>query len=140
MKPKGVLLFVDDDRSEYERFGEVLHTMVDNELLYAPNGEEGLKLIHEHKDALFMIISDINMPLMNGLELKRVIEGTPILKMRAIPFIFRTVHDNVVVTKEAYSLGIQGLFIKTEDAGTLRRQIEIILQFWIAAVHPNILD
>jgi response regulator RpfG family c-di-GMP phosphodiesterase len=140
MKPKGMLLFVDDNRQEFEMFREVFRTFSDNELLYAENGEEGLKLIHEYKYSLFMIISDINMPKMNGLEMKRIVEGTPILKIRSIPFVFRTVHNNVVVIKEAYSLGIQGLFIKTEDPEELRGQIDLILKFWTKAVHPNTLD
>lgn len=133
-------MFVDDDRDAYELFKEAFATFADNEILYAENGEEGLKLLQAHRNHLFMIISDINMPKMNGLEMKRIIEGTPELKIRAIPFMFRTVHDNVVVTKEAYSLGIQGLFIKTDDAALLRRQIGTILQFWDMAVHPNTLD
>lgn len=140
MKPKGVLIVVDDDRAEYELLKEAIHTFIDNEVLYAENGEEGLKLIHAHKHNAFMIISDINMPVMNGLEMKRTIEGTPLLKIRSIPFIFRTVHNNVVVTKEAYSLGIQGLFIKTEDLAQLHRELELILKLWTAAVHPNTLD
>ncbi len=140
MKPKGILIVVDDDRHEYDLFKEAFATFADNEILYAENGEEGLKLIHEHKHSLFMIVSDINMPKMNGLEMKRTIEGTPVLKIRSIPFIFRTVHNNVVVTKEAYSLGIQGLFIKTDNRKELEKQIGLILEFWTRAVHPNTLD
>jgi CheY-like chemotaxis protein len=140
MKPKGILLFVDDDRKEYEMFREAFKPFADNEILYAENGEEGLKLIHKHKDNLFMIVSDINMPKMNGLEMKRIVEGTPILKIRSIPFVFRTVHNNVVVTKEAYSLGIQALFIKSDDPAEVRNQIDLLLKFWTTAVHPNTLD
>jgi response regulator RpfG family c-di-GMP phosphodiesterase len=140
MMPKGMLIFVDDDPDEYEMFKDVFNTFYDNEVKYVKNGEEGLKLITEHKDHIFMIVSDINMPKMNGLEMKRIIEGTPLLKIRSIPFVFRTVHDNAVVTKEAYGLGIQGLFIKSADIEVVHKQIDMIINYWTLAVHPNTLD
>ena len=40
------------------------------------------------KDELFLIISDMNMPKMNRLELKRAIDDDVILKKKSIPFIF----------------------------------------------------
>jgi response regulator RpfG family c-di-GMP phosphodiesterase len=77
MRPKGILIFVDDDPDEYEMFKDAFHTVYDNEVKYAENGEEGLKLIMENKDRIFVIVSDINMPKMNGLEMKRIIEPRP---------------------------------------------------------------
>lgn len=140
MEPKGIVIFVDDDQHEYVMFKRAFETFCKNEILYAENGEDALALIHENKDNIFMIVSDINMPKMNGLELKRIIEGTPLLKIKSIPFVFRTAHNNVVVIKEAYSLGIQGLFIKTADMKDLYTHIEILLKYWTVAVSPNILD
>jgi CheY-like chemotaxis protein len=140
MKPKGKIIIVDDDADECDFFSHALKKVCDNEILCAHNGEEGLKLIHEHKDNTFIIVSDINMPKMNGLEMKRVIEGTPELKLKAIPFIFQTTHDNVVVIKEAYSLNIQGLLFKTCDLNELQKRVELILTYWTTVVHPNTLD
>lgn len=140
MELKGKIIFVDDDRHEYDLFKRTFEKFSKNEIIYGRDGEEGLELIHKNKDNIFMIVSDINMPRMNGLELKRMIEGTPILKIKSIPFVFRTAHNNVVVIKEAYSLGIQGLFIKTADPKDLYDHIEILLKCWTTAVHPNILD
>jgi CheY-like chemotaxis protein len=140
MNPKGILIFIDDDHDEFVLFKRVFATFSDNEIKYAANGEAGLKLVHEHKDNIFMIISDINMPVLNGLELKRMIEGTPALKIKSIPFVYRTTHNNVVVIKEAYGLGIQGLFIKSAELKDLQTEIDLLLRYWMVAVHPNILD
>jgi response regulator RpfG family c-di-GMP phosphodiesterase len=140
MKPKGKIILVDDDADEWDFFSRTLKKVCDNEILCAQNGEDGLKLIQEHKDNIFMIVSDINMPKMNGFEMKRVIEGTPELKMKSIPFIFQTTHNNVVVIKEAYSLNIQGLLFKTSNLNELQKRVELILTYWTTVVHPNTLD
>jgi CheY-like chemotaxis protein len=137
LKPKGVFIFVDDDTDEHEMFRLALAKICDSEIKFAANGEEGLKQVREHKDNTFMIISDINMPRINGLEFKRVIEGTPELKLRAIPFIFHSTHDNPIVVKEAYSLGIQGFVKKGDDLTQSVAHLEMLVTLWSNIVHPN---
>src|SRR5689334_5196859 len=109
--PEGIFIFVDDDQEEHELFTMAIREICNNQIVFAANGEEALEKIRENRENIFLIISDINMPRINGLELKRIIEGTPELKLCAIPFIFHSAHDNPLVVKEAFSMGIQG-FIK----------------------------
>ncbi|MEW6470351.1 MAG: response regulator [Bacteroidota bacterium] len=89
MKPKGSFILIDDDKEEHDLFKHVLKKLCTNEVKSAYDGEDGLSLIKSNKTNIFMVISDINMPRMNGLQLKRVIEGTPELKLRSIPFVFK---------------------------------------------------
>jgi CheY-like chemotaxis protein len=137
VKPKGKFIFVDDDKDEHPMFIRSLRQLCDNEVISAFNGEEALQVIKENKDDIFLIICDINMPKINGLELKRVIEGTPELKIKAIPFIFHTTHATDLVIKEAYSLGIQGFIQKSNDLSKSVSNLDIIVKFWSTIVHPN---
>ena len=122
-------------------FAEALKKICNNEVKFARNGEEGLKLIKENKENIFLIISDVNMPRINGLELKRIIEGTPELKIRSIPFIFHSTHDNAVVVKEGFALGIQGFIKKQSDFTKSVRDLELIIRFWsTSSVHPNVIN
>ncbi|MES2592984.1 MAG: response regulator [Bacteroidota bacterium] len=140
MNPKGKFIFIDDDVQEHVMFKKALKKYCDNEVLSAYNGEEAFEIIKQNKHSVFIIICDINMPKVNGLELKRLIEGTPDLKMRAIPFIFHSTHDSGIVVKEAYSLGIQGFIKKSDDMSESVRCLDLIIEFWSSIVHPNTID
>ncbi|MGQ0826927.1 MAG: response regulator [Bacteroidota bacterium] len=137
MKPDGVFIFIDDDVHEHIMFEKALKKFCDNEIKSAYNGEEAFKLIKHTKENIFCIISDINMPKVNGLELKRMIENTAELKIKSIPFFFHSTHDNGIVVKEAYSMGIQGFIKKSENMSESVKNLELIIKFWSTIVHPN---
>lgn len=140
MKPRGHFFFIDDDEAEHVMFKKALRTLCDNEVISAYDGAEGYAALKRHKLDIFMIICDINMPKVNGLELKRMIETTPELKLRAIPFIFHTSQHNPIVVKEAFALGIQGFVKKSADVTQSLRQLELLVNFWSTSVHPNMLE
>ena len=74
----------------------------------ASNGKEGYKLAKELKPQV--IISDIKMPIMNGIELtkqiKKIIEDTYV--------IFLTNHEEFSYAKEAISSGVYEYLIKSD--------------------------
>jgi CheY-like chemotaxis protein len=75
------ILYVEDDRDILENISEILEDLCDR-LITASNGKEALELFNHHGD-IDLIITDINMPEMNGLELiseiKNIDENIPIL-------------------------------------------------------------
>src|SRR6476620_7780999 len=114
-KISGYIIFVDDDKEEHELFEMAMRQICTCEILHAYDGDEALPLIHEHKNNIFAIISDISMPRITGLELKRIIEQTPLIKIMSIPFAFLTTLNDPVIVKEAYAFGIQGFLEKSGD-------------------------
>jgi CheY-like chemotaxis protein len=137
LKPRGKFIYVDDDREEHELFKIALAEVCDNEVISAYDGDEGYELIEKHKNSAFLIISDINMSRINGLELKRMIENSPLLKLRAIPFIYHTSVEDPVIIKEAYSLGIQGYMIKQANFPQTVANLKHFINFWTGTAHPN---
>jgi CheY-like chemotaxis protein len=67
----------------------------------AYNGEKGLELIREEKEQIQMIISDIMMPVMNGIEMLEEVKKDP--ELRAIPFVFLTAKND----KETLKLSLK---------------------------------
>jgi CheY-like chemotaxis protein len=137
LKTRGLIIFVDDDLDEQQLFREEMSTFTNREILVAENGEKALELITKHLSEIFMIVSDINMPKLTGLELKRIIEGRPELKLKAIPFVFHSSIADPIIVKEAFALGIQGFILKTHHFRESVRNLEILLKFWDSTVHPN---
>jgi CheY-like chemotaxis protein len=140
-KISGKLILIDDKPYEKELLKEALNKLdVDIEIEYFMNGSDALDYLKHTKDHIFIIISDMNMPKMDGLELKKAIDSDPRLKRKAIPFVFQSsvIHNSRV--DEAYDLGVQGYFEKPPNAEAMAKQIDRILGYWAICRHPNNVD
>jgi CheY-like chemotaxis protein len=85
----GKVILIDDQPVEKEILEialEKLNVYVD--LIYFTSAIEAFKYLKKTKDNIFIIICDMDMPKMNGLDLKRAIDADDHLKTKAVPFIF----------------------------------------------------
>jgi CheY-like chemotaxis protein len=137
-KPQGAFIFVDDDRDEHMLFKLALRDLdLNNKVHSCYDGHEALVFLRENNEEIFAIISDLNMPKMDGLELKRMIDLIPELKVKCIPFFF---HSNSATTEEvskAYSMNIQGYLrkaIKTEETVAC---LCCLINLWTKCIHPK---
>lgn len=122
------LLIVEDnkDLQEYltNYFSNYYH------VLSAINGEEGLKLTLEHSPDL--IISDLMMPKMNGIEMCKIIKTD--LKTSHIPVIILTAKAGIENEKEGLETGADEFVLKPFNTEVLKLRVENILktkQVWI---------
>jgi len=65
------ILYVEDDIDTQELMSNILK-MTFKEVFVASNGEEGLKLYKEERPDI--VLSDISMPIMDGLEMSELIK------------------------------------------------------------------
>ncbi len=74
-KLEGTVLLIDDEESVRDSFGEILE-MAGLYILKATNGLEGIELFKQHQPEISIVLLDVHMPVMNGLdalrELKRI--------------------------------------------------------------------
>lgn len=103
------LLFVEDEKDLIDIITDTL-IKLDANFLTATNGEEALEVIEQNKD-ISVIITDINMPVMNGIlmikELKKRGNTTPIIVMSA--------HTEIEYINEAKELGVEEYLLKPFD-------------------------
>ncbi len=137
----GILILIDDEPYENELLKVALNKLdVDIEIKYFINGYDALDYLKYTKDHIFLIISDMNMPKMDGLELKKAIDRDIRLKKKAVPFIFQSSVIQNARVEEAYDLGVQGYFEKPPNVETMAKQIDRILGYWAICRHPNNVD
>ncbi len=102
------LLFVEDNESVRSLYNKRLRNRTEKFFL-AENGEEGLEIFKKHKPDL--IITDISMPIMNGLEMikkiKKLSEDVKVIVMSAY-----SIKEYFL---EAINLGVNGYLIKPVD-------------------------
>lgn len=91
---------------------------------FAQNAQMALERICDAKDAtLILILSDINMPGMSGLELlSRAKAARP-----DVPVIMITAYGDADTRRRAIESGAEALLTKPIDFGVLRNEIEIRL-------------
>jgi CheY-like chemotaxis protein len=140
-KPQGIFVFVDDDRDEHFLLNIAMKELkLDNKMASFYNGAEALTFLRECEEDIFLILSDMNMPKMDGLELKRMIELIPELKAKCIPFFYHSNTSSSLEVKTAYTLNIQGYIRKAIDTEGTVESLKRIVQMWTNCVHPKDLD
>ena len=115
------ILIVEDDIASSFLFEKILKKFT-NDLLIASNGKNGLELFIKEKPDL--IISDVGMPIMNGLdmssEIKKISPKTQI--------IISTAFDNKETLMKAINIGIDQYIMKPVDAEAIKKAITKGLQ------------
>ena len=107
---------------------------IKNELVFANNGTEALDMIIKKSIRPFMIIADINMPSMNGFDLKKKLDAHD--HLNTIPFIYMTYSIDPAEIKRAYDLKVQGYFEK-RDIEEQTLLVEVIIEYWKNAQIPE---
>jgi two-component system chemotaxis response regulator CheY len=96
----------------------------------------GVRLIHEAENGqealtkalaqpLDIIISDFNMPQMDGIELLRAVRGHQAI--RKTPFILITGRGDRELVVKAAQAGVNNYVVKPFDEATLRQKMEAVL-------------
>jgi len=79
-----------------------------HETVLAENGEEGLAALGDNQ--IDLIFSDINMPVMGGLEMVEIIKGNPQYKF--IPIVMLTTESNPALKEQGKALGVKAWLLK----------------------------
>jgi CheY-like chemotaxis protein len=138
MAQKLPIVIIDDDSDDRELLGELTTELrPDHEIRYFVNGVDALKYLQTTPEQPFIILCDVNMPLMNGLELLEEIESTPFLKQKSIPFIFLSTSGDKRYVIKAYELSAQGFFQKPSEIGELASVLRLTFDFWAKCLHPH---
>ena len=91
---------------------------------FATSAPAALSRAFEIRDAsLILILSDINMPGMSGLELLPIVRA----ERPDVPVIMITAYGDAETRRKAIEYGAEGLLIKPIDFALLRREIDVKL-------------
>jgi len=113
MNRKGPIIIIEDDADDQEVFQEVFQALnYENEILFFEDGYTALDYLTETDVEPFIMFSDINMPKLNGLELREKIHQNEDLRLKSIPYLFFSTSAEQKYVVDAYSKSVQGFFIK----------------------------
>ncbi|MBI5632731.1 MAG: response regulator transcription factor [Nitrospirae bacterium] len=116
------VLIVDDAIAVHERFRAAF---IDNglEVLQAVDGMEGIKQTLEAMPDI--ILMDVNMPKMTGIEATRIIKSNP--RTSGIPICMFTTEGEQDFIVQAIKIGVKDYILKTSDAALVIQRIRKII-------------
>lgn len=134
----GPIILVEDDVDDQELIKEIIHSFnLPNKILIFNNGHDVLDYLRKTTEQPFLILSDINLPKLNGLELRKEINSEQGLKEKCVPFVFLSTTANKKTVFEAYDLTVQGFFKKSNAYEEFRAMLKLIIDYWFLCRHPN---
>lgn len=116
------ILIVEDNQNDLDILVGALNRYF-NKILTANNGLDALKIYKENNE-IDIIISDIEMPKMNGLELLKSIRFTDIYT----PFIIISAKIESEILMEAINLNVSSYVLKPIDIKTIIEKIDILCE------------
>lgn len=100
------VLYVEDDKQIRENMGQTFNKLF-KKIYLASDGEEGIEIFKKYKDEIEVIVTDINMPHMNGIEMI-----SKICTSNSLPIIVTTAHTDHEYLMQAIELHVDKYLTK----------------------------
>jgi len=123
------ILLIEDDMIEVMKFNRAINSLgLTHEITEANNGEEALELLEKKDQLPDIILLDLNMPKINGIEFLKILKADE--RLRYIPTIILTTSSNQKDLLECFEVGIAGYVLKPLKYEDYISKIEKILRYW----------
>ncbi|CAI8266734.1 MAG: Response regulator rcp1 [Flavobacteriaceae bacterium] len=123
------ILLIEDDAIEIMKLNRAVSTLLSEpEIIEANNGEDALNVLKERNIIPNIILLDLNMPKINGIEFLRILKNDEELKH--IPTIILTTSDNKKDLLACYEIGIAGYITKPLKYQDYVTRIDVLLSYW----------
>ena len=140
MNKEGPVIIIEDDEDDLDLISDVFRELnYTNEIKFFTNGIDAFNFLEKTNERPFLILSDINLPKITGLELREKIHNNEDLRLKCIPYIFFTTAVDQKNVINAYSKSVQGFFTKPSTIDDLIRVIRNIMEYWKDCHSPNVI-
>ncbi|HTM91833.1 MAG TPA: response regulator [Flavisolibacter sp.] len=137
MLKKGPIIIIEDDADDQELMNEIFRELqVPNLVKFFNSCVQAFDYLLTTIEKPFLIISDINLPAMTGLEFYKKIMSNDVLRVRTIPFIFLTTSSDRQTIAQAFEMPVQGFFVKPSSIPELKDMMRMIIDYWKICRHP----
>jgi CheY-like chemotaxis protein len=134
----GPIIIVEDDKDDQEAYVESIRAIgIPNKIQFFDQAKNALEYLLTTEDQPFIILSDINLPGMNGLELKKLIQDDPFLRTKGIPFVFISTNASRIAVRHAHALSVQGFFEKPNTIKGMNKMLNTLFDYWMLCRHIN---
>lgn len=142
MEKKRIIFIIEEDKEDLEILETIINQVCPG---YDGRGFSSLTEAFGSLDSIdekpFMIICNSNWRNKNQTKFKELIEDSPDLKIRSIPFIFYAAQVEEAKVNDAFkNLNIQGYFEKKSDYSEIQKDIKAIIDYWERSKTPTYVE
>jgi CheY-like chemotaxis protein len=129
-------LLVEDDSVDAMTVKRALKEVgIDKPLVHVTDGEDALLYLkNDANERPCMVLLDLNMPRMDGIELLKLMKADP--NLRFIPVIVLTTSKNSHDILESFKLSVAGYMVKPVDYTQFVNIIKTVTQYWALSRLP----
>jgi CheY-like chemotaxis protein len=131
------ILLVDDDEVDVMNVRRAFQKAhITNPLFVAHDGVEALELLRRNEFPCDrrLVLLDLNMPRMNGIEFLRELRADPVL--HATPVVVLTTSDDERDKVDAYDLNVAGYLLKPVTFGSFVEIMVALNKYWTLVEMP----
>lgn len=131
------ILLVEDDAVDVMTVKRCFKQLkIPNKLEVAANGEEALLLLTTAQMPLpCIILLDINMPKMNGLELLERVKSLPTFKKTPVLMLTSSKEESDI--SKCFELGVAGYMVKPVEYQEFVGMLELMCAYWSTSELPR---
>ncbi|MDH3697179.1 MAG: response regulator [Flavobacteriaceae bacterium] len=123
------ILFIEDDEIESMKLQRTVAKQgMRHTIQNARNGEEALVHLRSAELLPDLILLDLNMPRMNGLEFLEILKGEDSIKF--LPTVILTTSQNRADLMECFRIGVAGYIIKPLKYEEYETKLKRVLKYW----------
>lgn len=124
IRTESKILIVDDNKPTRRILKSLLHNLGYERIVEAAHGLEALQVVQ--KENVDIIISDWNMPKMNGLDLLKAVKSDD--RMKCIAFIMVTSEDKKENIRLSFEAKVDGYIVKPFNRHVLEEEITKVMK------------
>ena len=138
MNKTGPIIIIEDDLDDQDILSDIFKELnYSNKLIFFGDSVQALEYLTDTDIEPFLVLSDINMPKLNGMELREKIHNNEDLRVKSIPYLFFSTSAEQKHVIDAYSRSIQGFFVKPTKYDKIKEVIVKIVEYWQECESPN---
>ena len=138
MNRLGPVIIIEDDQDDQDLISDAFKKLgYGNEICFFTDGQKALDYLNSTEVTPFLILSDINMPKLDGFALRNKIKLDAKLQLKCIPYLFFSTASSQRTVIDAYSTSVQGFFVKQNTMAELEDTLDVIMKYWTKCTTPN---
>ena len=144
MRNNSPILLVEDNRVDVMTIERSFkHAKISNPIIVAGNGEEALYFLrregqhaaHKNTRQPCIILLDLNMPIMSGIEFLRVVKADDMF--RRIPVVVLTTSKEENDRVESFNLSVAGYIVKPVEFEKFTEVVKVLNLYWTLSEFPQ---
>jgi len=137
MRSSKPIMLVEDDTVDAMTVERALNELkVKNELIHKDNGEDALEYLESETSHMpCLILLDLNMPKMGGIEFLKIAKADE--KLKSIPVVVLTTSKDEQDKVESFKFSVAGYIVKAVDYKKFVEAIRTIDLYWTLSEFPN---